>query len=139
MFDAAVNHGPKRAVRLLQQGAGMPLAKCDGVWGNETRRFVTAAAAKAVELVDACLVARERFYREIVRLNPSQSAFIKGWMNRVAGLRAYVQPLLASAPPAGETESALFDEGPTSVYLRAGEPDFDGLSKQADRVATAAE
>lgn len=139
MFDAAVNHGPKRAVRLLQQGAGMPVAKCDGVWGNETKRFVTAAAARAVELVDACLLARERFYREIVRLNPSQAAFIKGWMNRVAGLRAYVQPLLAAAPPAGETESALFDEGPSSVYLRAGEADFESLAKQADTTARAAE
>jgi hypothetical protein len=60
-------------------------------------------------------------------------------MNRVAGLRAYVQPLLAAAPPAGDTESALFDEGPSSVYLRAGEPDFDGLGNQAGKAARAAE
>jgi lysozyme family protein len=139
MFDAAVNHGPKRAIRLLQQGSGVPAAKCDGIWGETTKRFLSAAAANAVGLVDACLLARERFYRDIVRLNPKQAAFIKGWMNRIAGLRGYLAPLLAKAPDGGDTESALFEEGPVDSYLRAADPDFSSLETSSDKVARAAE
>lgn len=139
MFDAAVNHGPKRAIRLLQHGAGVPAARCDGVWGENTKRYLSAAAANAVALVDACLLARERFYREIVRLNPKQAAFIKGWMNRIAGLRGYLAPLLANAPNSGDTESALFEEGPVDSYLRAAEPDFTDLSQATAKLPRAAE
>lgn len=139
MFDAAVNHSPKRAIKLLQQGSGVPAAQCDGIWGETTKRYLSAAAANAVSLVDACLLARERFYREIVRLNPKQSAFIKGWMNRIAGLRGYLTPLLAKAPPGGDTESALFEEGPIDSYLRAAEPDFSSLSKKGEEMPKAAE
>lgn len=141
MFDAAVNHGPRNAVKLLQQGAGVPVAQCDGVWGSQTKRFVSAAAANAVALVDACLLARERFYRDIIRRKPSQSVFLKGWLNRITNLRGYLAPLLAKAPAGGETESALFDESSpdSDSYLRTGEPDFSALIKETESLPRAAE
>lgn len=132
MFDAAVNHSPKRAIRLLQQGAGLADAKCDGVWGLITRTAVIAAAANALALVDACLLRRERFYLEIVKNNPKQGVFLNGWMNRVAGLRLYLKPLLAKAPNATDTESALFMETGERVYLRAADTEFPQTAAATD-------
>jgi hypothetical protein len=60
-------------------------------------------------------------------------------MNRIAGLRHYLAPLLAKAPPGGETESALFEEGPERVYLRAADPDFSSLAMRSDTQPKAAE
>lgn len=132
MFDAAVNHSPKRAIKLLQQGAGMADAKCDGVWGIKTRSAVVAAAANALALVDSCLLRRERFYLEIVKNNPKQGAFLNGWMNRVAGLRVYLRPLLAKAPNQTDTESALFMETGERVYLRAADTEFPQTAAATD-------
>lgn len=131
-FDAAVNHGPKQAIRLLQQGAGMAAFDCDGIWGERTRSRLKAAAADSVGLIDGLLLARERFYRQIVRDDPSQGVFLRGWMNRLAGLKAYAIPLLANAPAGQETESALLDNTLEAVRLRAAAPDFSSLSKQAE-------
>jgi hypothetical protein len=67
--------------------------------------------------------------------------FLKGWLNRITNLRGYLAPLLAKAPPGGETESALFDESSpdSDSYLRAGEPDFSALIKETESLPRAAE
>ncbi len=127
VFDAAVNHGPAQALRLSQQGAGMAAFDCDGRWGPRTRARLKSAAADSVGLVDGMLLARERFYRQIVRDDPSQGVFLRGWMNRLAGLKAYVTPLLAGAPAGQDTESALLDETLDTVRLRAADADFSAL------------
>ena len=124
-FDAAINHGPAQAIRLLQQGAGMAAFDCDGKWGPRTRARLKSAAADSVGLVDGMLLARERFYRQIVRDDPSQGVFLRGWMNRLAGLKAYATTLLAGAPPGQDTESALLDDTGETVQLRAADADFD--------------
>ena len=54
-FDAAVNHGVRRA-----------------------RRFLAAAPT-----AEAYLAARAAFYRALVRRRPASSVFLKGWMNRL--------------------------------------------------------
>jgi lysozyme family protein len=126
MFDAAVNHGPATAIKLLQQAAGVPDRECDGVWGANTRTRVIQAAANANALVDGCLLRRERFYRRIVELNPKLGDFLRGWMNRLTLLRQRLQPLLARAPSAGDTESALYEDDQTRVPLVGAEPDFSG-------------
>ncbi len=131
-FDAAINHGPAQAIRLLQQGAGMAAFDCDGRWGGRTRTRLKAAAADSVGLVDGMLLARERFYRQIVRDDPSQGVFLRGWMNRLAGLKAYVTPLLAGAPPGQDTESALLDNTLDTVRLRAADADFSAFTESME-------
>jgi lysozyme family protein len=127
VFDAAVNHGPRQALRLCQQGAGMSAFDCDGLWGPQTRGRVAAASADTVGLIDGMLLARERFYRQIVQDDPSQGAFLRGWMNRLENLKTFVAPLLVLAPAGQDTESALLDDTLETAPLRAAEPDFGEL------------
>lgn len=77
-FDAAVQHGPARAVILLQQAAG---ATQDGVFGPATLRAVFAMNAEL--LFYRYLVMRYRFYGDIIERDPSQDANIDGWMRRM--------------------------------------------------------
>ncbi len=81
-FDTAVNMGPGRAVRFLQQALGCSV---DGDFGPGTQR-----AAQACHGADAGLEycrLREAFYRGIVARKPEQAVFLKGWMNRLDSLR----------------------------------------------------
>ncbi|MDJ0781892.1 MAG: glycosyl hydrolase 108 family protein [Desulfosarcinaceae bacterium] len=88
IFDCAVNHGPRRAVRFVQTvcneaGCQPPLA-VDGDLGPKT-----AAAAEWAEttfgpaFLNALLTERRNFYRRIVVRQPSQDVFLVGWMNRL--------------------------------------------------------
>lgn len=86
LFDCAVNHGPKRAIRFLQavlNAAGFGPLSVDGVAGPQTRR----AAAKALKemgpwLLAALVEERRVFYRLIVERDPTQVVFLRGWLAR---------------------------------------------------------
>jgi hypothetical protein len=58
--------------------------------------------------------------------------FLRGWMNRLAGLKAYVTPLLAGAPPGQDTESAMLDDTLDTVGLRAADADFSALTESME-------
>jgi lysozyme family protein len=78
-FDAAVNHGPGRATKLLQEAAAV---RQDGEIGP-----VTLAAVHRLnpELLRArYIAARYRLYGQIINRDRSQLAFITGWLNRLA-------------------------------------------------------
>lgn len=78
LFDAAVNHGPDRAVRLLQRAAGVT---DDGVIGP-----VTLSAVRGEGVLDEFVVLRAMLY---ARLNVK---FHHGWFRRlVAGHRAAIE------------------------------------------------
>jgi lysozyme family protein len=81
MFDAAVNHGPRRAVILLQRALGV---KDDGVFGPKTLAAVQSADEEA--LCVAMLVKRALFFRAIVNNDASQAIFLKGWLVRLREL-----------------------------------------------------
>ncbi len=89
LFDCAVNHGPRQAVRFVQRvcnavGRQPPLIE-DGAMGPNTRRGAEWAQAQMGELFLAALVEERRnFYYLIVQMRPSQRAFLNGWLNRVA-------------------------------------------------------
>lgn len=85
-FDAAVNHGCTRAIKLLQKAVG---ANDDGVFGNDTRTAVSAMITDiGVEaIISNYLDRRLDFYDDIVQHDPSQIVFLKGWTNRVNSLR----------------------------------------------------
>jgi lysozyme family protein len=80
-FDAAVNHGGPRALRMVQVAVG---TLADGLWGPKT-----AAAAHACSPVGAArmvLVQRRALYARLVAADPRQQAFAKGWENRMRSL-----------------------------------------------------
>jgi lysozyme family protein len=81
-FDTAVNMGPGRAVRFLQQAVGCGV---DGDFGPATQRAVSACDSGDT-VVKYCNL-REAFYRGIVARKPDQAVFLKGWMNRLNSLR----------------------------------------------------
>lgn len=89
-FDCAVNHGSNRAVRWLQQAAGVT---DDGVFGPRTEAAVNTV--EPVRLYHAVLARRIRFFGDIIthdseRLRAArdgyrlQARFAKGWLSRAA-------------------------------------------------------
>jgi lysozyme family protein len=83
LFDAYVNHRPQVAVRFIQAAVG---ADEDGVVGMDT--VAKAHAAHLAEAVERYAQARERFYRDLVKADPMQERFLKGWLNRVATVKS---------------------------------------------------
>lgn len=81
LFDAAVHHGPARAVKMLQ---GMLHLKPDGVLGPLTREAVNSMTDK--HLCCNFMAARVQFIGKIITDNESQAVFAHGWANRLAGL-----------------------------------------------------
>ena len=87
VFDAAVNHGVRPAGALLQRALWIA---DDGVIGPKT----IAAAMESEErmTVRSMLTVRRELYRLIVKSDPSQERFIRGWNNRVAALWSALYP-----------------------------------------------
>lgn len=87
MFDAAVNHGPGGAAKLLQRAlraAGHPVA-VDGQIGPQTIAAAQDAyGMRGNGLRDMLVDERRRYYERIIAGDPSQEKFRKGWMNRLA-------------------------------------------------------
>jgi lysozyme family protein len=78
-FDAAVNHGVRRAALLLQEAAQV---EQDGHIGKIT---IGACHAMAPAFLRArYIAARYRFYGQIVNRDRSQLVFVVGWLNRMA-------------------------------------------------------
>lgn len=86
LFDYAVNSGPVRAVKVLQRIVKVTV---DGKIGKITLGKVLDQ--NQGELARQILSEREHFLRSIVQNNPSQSVFLKGWMNRLAALSKSVE------------------------------------------------
>jgi lysozyme family protein len=88
VFDCAVNHGPAQAIRFVQQVCTQrdtrPL-EVDGRCGPAT---ASRAAELLVNVGDdfmrALVERRRQFYLDLIARKPSQEAFRKGWMNRLA-------------------------------------------------------
>lgn len=89
IFDAAVNHGATRAIKLLQAVLGVAP---DGICGQDTM----AALHEEVRCTSIDLICRlyldERggFFDAIIQRDPSQAVFAKGWLNRVDHLRTLI-------------------------------------------------
>jgi lysozyme family protein len=88
LFDCAVNHGPARAVLLLQRVlnlAGYGLLAEDGKCGPRTVDAAKLAQRQMGAWLLAALVEERRnFYFGIVASDESQRAFMKGWMARLS-------------------------------------------------------
>ena len=90
LFDAAVNHGARTSIRLMQRGLnalGGKLAE-DGLWGAKTAQELTFA--ESYYPTGMCLAAikkRDEYYDNLVKQNSSQRVFLQGWKNRLNALR----------------------------------------------------
>lgn len=87
--DCAINSGPRRAIKLLQNCLGVG---SDGIFGPQTHgalhEEIIAMGIKHV--CEMYLQERQYWYMEIVRRNASQRKFIRGWLARLEHLREYV-------------------------------------------------
>lgn len=88
-FDGQVNHG-RTGTKIMQRVVGVP---DDGQAGPITLAAVNAANPE--QLVYDYREARRAFYYQLVQNNPSFSAFLQGWLNRLATFEA--GPVVAAA------------------------------------------
>ena len=77
VFDAAVNSGPRQAIRWLQRAVGV---KDDGIIGPQTLAAVHAADPE--RLLRRFLSQRLRFMTNL----PNWGSFSRGWARRIADL-----------------------------------------------------
>lgn len=75
-FDMIVNHGPANAAKILQEVLGV---EKDGVAGSGT---IEEAVKYGGDLRKDLIKGRRRFYNRIIRRDPSQKKFKKGWERR---------------------------------------------------------
>jgi lysozyme family protein len=80
-FDTAVNMGPTRAMKMLQQAIGV---RPDGKFGRKTRE--ACVACDPPDTVARCCSIREALYRRFAQA-PGQDRFLAGWLNRLNALR----------------------------------------------------
>lgn len=118
VFDFGVNSGPARSARYLQKMLGV---KIDGVIGPVTLK--AAADADPLATVKALMAERRAFLHQI----PYKEHFIKGWLNRCAGIEqacvaacglpvkdAPLAPLADSEAQSETQARADYDPKPTS-------------------------
>ena len=85
LFDAGVNHGIGWAAKTLQRAVGTtPDGQIGKITIGKAKTFNTA------ELCDIILKSREDLFRSIVSRKPEQVKFLKGWLNRIADIKAYL-------------------------------------------------
>jgi len=81
VFDAAVQHGVKKSIFLLQEAIGFSGKAVDGIIGKNTRSAVLTADPEW--LITHYLMRRARYYADIIKSNPSQGKYLNGWFNRL--------------------------------------------------------
>lgn len=86
VFDAAVNSGPGRAIKWLQQALEV---KVDGAFGPATMAAVKAADTRL--LIEGYNAIRLAFLEEL----PTWSAFGRGWGRRVAEVKQEATTMMA--------------------------------------------
>ena len=90
VFDFAVNAGPGRAAKFLQQSVG---ATPDGAIGPGTMALV--AKATPTDILQKFAQQKEAFYNSLAEENPTQQKFLKGWLSRVAHVQTAASSMLA--------------------------------------------
>lgn len=82
LFDVAVNCGTGRSNILLQRALNNLGSKLstDGLVGNQT--FNEIKKYQESDILKQYCIEQKEFYDAIVKNNPTQKKFIKGWYNR---------------------------------------------------------
>jgi len=91
VFDCSINHGPRRAIKLVQQvvnKAGFGPVDVDGVIGPQSRSCIETACHRMQGwFINALVDERINFYDLIIQNNPSQKVFERGWKRRAEEFR----------------------------------------------------
>lgn len=82
LLDQAIHRGPQAAIRQVQEVLGL---EADGHMGPDTIEAINKADEK--KFLTLFLDQTEQAYRTIVKNNPSQKVFAKGWKKRAKSLR----------------------------------------------------
>lgn len=88
IFDAAINHGARRAVKFVQSVCNQAkyeiIISVDGLIGPQTRKAAEWTQKELGEIFLTALVEERRlFYKKIVKNSPDQKVFLAGWLNRL--------------------------------------------------------
>lgn len=89
VFDQAVNGGATAGIKLLQRAinaSGDPDIAVDGGLGPKTRAALIARLRQGAPVMDALRTQARLRYEAIVRADPSQRKYIKGWTRRALEL-----------------------------------------------------
>ena len=96
IFDSAVNCGVGKATEFLQTAVNylIPIA-IDGLIGDKTVKAVNDLCSSIDRrfLIDLLIITRAVYYLSIIRSNPSQRTFLRGWMNRLTSLKKQISLL----------------------------------------------
>lgn len=94
VFDCSVNHGARRAIKFVQTVcnlSGFGPIVVDGVNGPNTMNTAKKANdAMGIYFNNAIADERIDFYHRIVKSNPSQEKFLKGWLKRANSYKGEV-------------------------------------------------
>ncbi|MGB1111365.1 MAG: glycoside hydrolase family 108 protein, partial [Gammaproteobacteria bacterium] len=86
VFDCAVNHGPRRAIKFVQtvcSESGFGPLVADGLMGPITKAKAEKCHAELGQwMILALIEERRMFYFKIVERNESQRVFLNGWLSR---------------------------------------------------------
>ena len=127
VFDAAVNHGPVRSLKLLRRAIGVIADGSPLDDGDMAALDANIHASGEKVLVVRIIEARERFYREIVERDASQAIFLKGWLRRTGDLLREAQ-----ATPGGEIPGTGGDRVSGSPEtLSQARPEIQGAGEVA--------
>jgi len=85
-FDAAVNMGVGRAVKLLQEAVGVD---ADGIIGQGTIQAISKANTRS--LLENFSAEKTAFYKSLNTF----ATFGKGWLNRVASVQSEAENMIA--------------------------------------------
>lgn len=99
LFDTAINMGPRRGIKILQEAINTALGEarlvCDGISGRQTEQAMRECLSQGPgfvdRLLDAYLDVRRGVYHAIVERRPSSRKFLRGWLNRVRDLENHVK------------------------------------------------
>lgn len=91
LFDMSANHGPSRAIKILQDALachGYPVGKIDGKLGQKTLACCQQGwLDRGTRLVDSLVNRRVIFYENIVKADDTQRKFLHGWVARAESFR----------------------------------------------------
>jgi lysozyme family protein len=110
IFDAAVNHGPGNAIRLLQEAVGFKGKDVDGVMGPKTR----TAAWTIHDIAEEYAARRMFFYGSLAKF-PHNGL---GWSRRL--VQAYMHAMDRSLDNSKSWRKV--DSSGTEIYVQSTEP-----------------